>query len=335
MNNIPLLSIIVLCYNVSAFLDRCLESIVNQSYHNTEILLINDGSTDKTGERCEMWATKDNRIQVIHQKNLGLSATRSKGVKIAKGDLITFVDADDWIHPQMYSLMIGVLCSENADIAQCGVCDTFKTSTGILYKNRKCTNIKADYTVHNRVEGCLKILRDIEWQSYMWNKIYKKELLKQIQFPIGRGLDEDASVMHLIFNNAKKSVYLNSEMYYYFHREGSICSSKDPKSVAKKLFDRCSCRWERYLFVKQNTDYHNILNEVGNRFVSAALMSLRFVYSHRTFFSPDYPEILRKRILAIHLTEYLPLYFSKLKRVEYFLYRKAFPLYRILAKCIK
>ena len=335
MNSNPLLSIIVPCYNVSAFLDRCLESIVNQSYHNIEILLIDDGSTDKTGEQCEMWAAKDNRIIVIHQENLGSSATRARGIKIVKGDLITFVDADDWIHPQMYSLMVRALCTENADISQCGVCDTFKSSAGILYKNRKCTCIKADYTVHNRVEGCLKILRDIEWQSYMWNKIYKRAILEKIQFPIGRGLDEDASVMHLIFNNAKKSVYLNSEMYYYFHREDSICSSKDIKSVAKKFFDRCSCRWERYLFVKQNADYHNIINEVGNRFVSAALMSLRFVYRHRELFSPDYPEILKKRILAIHLTEYLPLYFSKLKKVEYFLYRKAFPLYRMLVKYIK
>ena len=335
MNSNPLLSIIVPCYNVSAFLDRCLESIVNQSYHNIEILLIDDGSTDKTGEQCEMWAAKDNRIIVIHQENLGSSATRARGIKIVKGDLITFVDADDWIHPQMYSLMVRALCTENADISQCGVCDTFKSSAGILYKNRKCTCIKADYTVHNRVEGCLKILRDIEWQSYMWNKIYKRAILEKIQFPIGRGLDEDASVMHLIFNNAKKSVYLNSEMYYNFHREDSICSSKDIKSVAKKFFDRCSCRWERYLFVKQNADYHNIINEVGNRFVSAALMSLRFVYSHRELFSPDYPEILKKRILAIHLTEYLPLYFSKLKKVEYFLYRKAFPLYRMLVKYIK
>lgn len=333
--NSPLLSVIIPCYNVSAFLNKSLESVLNQSYRNLEILLIDDGSTDETGAICDSWTAKDPRIITIHQKNAGLPATRAIGLKKVKGELITFVDADDWIHPEMYSLMVKALLAENADIAQCGVCDTFKNGLEIRYINRRCSDIKADYTVHDRIEGCQKILRDIEWQSYMWNKIYKKEILEGIQFPIGRGLDEDASVMHLIFDNANKSVYLESEMYYYFHREGSICSSTDLKSVSKKIFDRCSCRWERYLFVKNHPDYQDMINEVGNRFVSAALASLRFIYKHRECFASDYPSILRKEILTVNLTSYLPLYFSRLKIVEYFLYRNTFPLYRILIKSMK
>lgn len=337
MNNKPLLSVIVPCYNVSAFLDKCLKSIVNQSYHNLEILLIDDGSTDKTREQCEAWAAKDNRIIVIHQKNAGSSATRSRGVKIARGELITFVDADDWIHPNMYRIMLDGLLSENADIAQCGVCDVWIKDGKEKLKHRKYYEITSKYTVYDRVTGVLKILDDKEWKSYMWNKIYKQSVFQNIQFPIGRGLDEDLSIMHQIFDKCQKSIYFKSELYYYLHREGSICSSIETKNLAKKIIDRGNARWERFMFTQQNPEYHTMLNKMKNIFLSVSLTSLRSVYNNPTFFPIGYAQIVHNRIMSIENEQiiFLPEYFSKIKRFEYFLYKHCFLLYKLLIRAFR
>lgn len=123
--NEPLLSIIVPCFNVASFMPRCIESLTNQYYTNVEILLIDDGSTDDTPILCDQYVRGDSRIKVIHQGNLGASATREIGLKNMSGDFVTFVDADDWIHPDMYSIMMQALIESKADIAQCGVCDTY------------------------------------------------------------------------------------------------------------------------------------------------------------------------------------------------------------------
>lgn len=123
--NEPLLSIIVPCFNVASFMPRCIESLTNQYYTNVEILLIDDGSTDDTPILCDQYVKVDSRIKVIHQENHGSSATREIGLKHIGGDFVTFVDADDWIHPDMYSIMMQALIESKTDIAQCGVCDTY------------------------------------------------------------------------------------------------------------------------------------------------------------------------------------------------------------------
>ena len=117
--NKPLLSIIVPCYNVASFLPRCIESLIKQTYVNVEILLIDDGSTDDTPILCDQYAKVDSRVKVIHQENHGSSASREIGLKHIKGDFVTFVDADDWVHPDMYSIMTQDLIESKADIAQC------------------------------------------------------------------------------------------------------------------------------------------------------------------------------------------------------------------------
>lgn len=112
--NKPLLSIIVPCYNVASFLPRCIESLIKQTYVNVEILLIDDGSTDDTPILCDQYAKVDSRVKVIHQENHGSSASREIGLKHIKGDFVTFVDADDWVHPDMYSIMTQDLIESKA-----------------------------------------------------------------------------------------------------------------------------------------------------------------------------------------------------------------------------
>lgn len=113
------ISVIVAVYNVEKYLSKCIESILNQTYKNLEIILIDDGSSDKSGDICDSYAKQDSRIKVIHRENKGIAYTRNEGLDTAKGDYITFVDSDDYIHPQMYELMMRKLREQNADVVAC------------------------------------------------------------------------------------------------------------------------------------------------------------------------------------------------------------------------
>ena len=119
---LPKISIIVPVYNVENYVSKCLDSIINQSYKNLEIIIINDGSTDKSGEICEYYSAKDDRMVLIHQKNQGVSMARNNALDIAAGDYIGFIDSDDWIAPDMYSTLYKNAIEYDADISMCNLC---------------------------------------------------------------------------------------------------------------------------------------------------------------------------------------------------------------------
>ena len=167
----------------------------------------------------------------------------------------------------------------------------------------------------------------------LWNKVFRRETFKDVKFPVGRGIDDDTSVMHQIFHNANKLLYFNSEFYYYFYRVGSQTKSYDEKSVAKKIVDNAECRWERYIFAKEHPEYHDALKRLENVYISVTLKGLRFVYRHPDLFPEGFAESIYKRIKSINLP-YSQLesdMFCKAKKVEYMLFKHCFPLYRFLA----
>lgn len=331
----PLLSVIIPCYNGEKYIEKCINSIKKQSYHNLEILIIDDGSTDKSLHICNNIAKTDIRVKVVHQENKGLPATRKIGIDIASGEYITFVDVDDWIHPQMYEFMMKGMISENADIAQCGVCNAYLLHNGqIELKQRLYSQITDTYQKYNRVEGVLKILDDTEWHSYMWNKIYKKEVFQNVIFPIGRFLDEDLSVMHQIFHNCYLSIYFNSEFYYYL--QGSVTQTKNDKNIAKKIADRCNARWERYLFTKEHKEYLSMLNKMHNIFISVSIAGLRWAIKHPSYFSQKFIDNLEQRIRnnPLELNKQMDEYFSSKKKFEYLLIKNLPIFYKILTKYI-
>lgn len=329
----PTLTVIVPCYNVSLYLKKCVDSILNQYYKDLDIILIDDGSTDETPSICDCLAQKDKRIRVFHQKNKGSSKCREIGIKSSKGDFITFVDADDWIHSEMYSIMMSALIESSADIVQCGVCDAFIQNQQIIYKHRYTDVISPEFEVYDKREGVLKVLDDCEWHSYMWNKIYRKNILSNIKFPL-RGLDEDLSIMHQIFHNASSSIYIKSELYYYLHRSGSICSANDKKSITKKIIDRNNARWERYQFTLQHSEYHNMLNKMQNIVVSVGLQSLRYIQKNKDSFDKSFVTGLKKKLLSLSNIQLMTEYFSRIKKVEWFLFRKMPTIYYISIKLI-
>ena len=335
MNNITL-SVIIPCYNGEKCIKKCIHSIMQQTYRNLEILIIDDGSTDNSYQICSEIAKDDSRIQVIHQENKGLPATRKIGINISHGFYVTFVDADDYIYPQMYELMMDGIIQENADIAQCGVCNAFIQPNGqIQLKHRRYNEITNHYQTYNRIDGVLKILDDKDWHSYMWNKIYKKELFQYIEFPVGRFLDEDLSIMHQIFHEAHTSIYFPSEFYYYL--QGSVTQVKNDKNKAKKIIDRCNARYERFLFTKEHAEYRPMLTKMHNIFLSVSLAGLRWAIQHPAYFSKQDIEKIKRRILEnpLPLSLQTKEYFSFAKKIEYILFKTAPFIYQPIVKLLR
>lgn len=211
--NWPYLSIIVPVYKVEKYIRKCIDSILAQTFTNFELILVDDGSPDCCGYICEEYALIDKRIKVIHKENGGLSAARNSGIDIALGEIIAFVDSDDWIHPQMYEKMIKYLNANGVDIV---CCDTY------IVKNSK-TVFKARYNEN-------KILTQTQAVNYIlegaidnaaWNKIYNKDLFKKIRYPVGR-VFEDVATTYRLFAVAEKVGVLKEPLYYYLKRTDSI-----------------------------------------------------------------------------------------------------------------
>lgn len=206
----PLVSIIVPVYNVEEYLNESIKSAINQSYKNIEIILIDDGSTDSCGSICNSYAMKDDRISVFHQKNMGLSAARNMGVSLAKGELISFLDSDDYMSPFMIEKMVTMMKKYNADVCCCDYTSTaFSNKTGCIVDE------------YDNQLACASLLDSKGFKCYAWNKIYKKQLFDNIKYPVGRYF-EDISTTYRLFSQANKIVYLHEELYYYRLRRNSI-----------------------------------------------------------------------------------------------------------------
>ena len=323
--NQPLLSVIVPCYNVEKYVDKCISSIVNQTYSNLEIILIDDGSTDSTGIICDTWQERDQRIRVIHKQNEGVSYARKTGVENAVAEYVVFVDADDWIDKDMYLNMMNALLSTNSDIAQCGVCDVFEDGS---LKHRSSEIKDCAFEIVDRIKGVLLILEDKEWQSYMWNKIFKKHLFDHIEFPKGRQLLEDVSIAHILFHRASQTVYLRDEYYFYFRRSGSITKSKNIVDLKfNNWHDMYNVYCERYRFVEQHPEYHSCLILAKNKAVFCGMIALRYSIIYPQFYSKNFCNSFRKYIHSIGFTqkEMMKKYFKLSLKLELlvFLYSSA------------
>lgn len=209
-----LISIIVPVYNVERYLNDCIKSIINQTYKNLEILLIDDGSTDSSGAICDKWSTLDNRIKVIHKKNEGQSVARNNGLKQAKGKYIAFVDSDDEISPIMYSIMAVAAEKSEADIVTCD----HTTDRTKLYNGEVSA---ADCLV---IETPLGHYLDCEGHS-VWRRIYRTELFDNICFPSVRH-DEDVLIMYSLMKKARKTVWIDRALYFWNQEPQSLSRGK-------------------------------------------------------------------------------------------------------------
>lgn len=221
MNNtdtLPLISIIVPVYNVKEYLEKCLDSICSQTYKNLEIIVVDDGSTDGSGEICDSYAQSDTRIKVFHQPNAGQSAARNKALGMAQGELLGFVDSDDWIEKDMYEFLYRLMVESDADISVC----SHYVETGTKTKVRHSSGT---FTAFSRDEAIRALVVDKRIRNYMWDKLFKRQLFDGISFPENR-VFEDIAVSYLIFHKAGLVVMQDSPKYHYLKREGSTTQGK-------------------------------------------------------------------------------------------------------------
>ena len=213
--NDPLISIIVPVYNVKKYFRDCIESIFSQTYHNLEIILIDDGSTDGSEKLADDYAKTDKRIKVIHQKNIGLSGARNTGLKHATGKYVTFVDSDDRIDPNMVEGLLNALIDAHADIAICSFKEIYPNGKTKDF-NKNCP--KQVFTVELALSN---MLQENGFMVSTTMKLFPTSYFKDIKFPIDK-LHEDVGTTYKLIMKATKIVFIPNEYYIYVHHDNSI-----------------------------------------------------------------------------------------------------------------
>lgn len=211
-----MISVIVPVYNVEKYLNRCVDSIINQTYTDLEIILVDDGSTDSSGSICDEYAKKDERIKVIHKENGGLSDARNAGVTAATGDYISFIDSDDYIELNMMELLITTI--GDCDMATCGAFNDYASGSTPQYTGD-------DLSFETDNENAFVIMLEAKLTSVsVWNKLIKTDIAKKIQFPKGR-LTEDVFYMNKLIPIISTVHFNTKPVYHYVHRMGSIMTA--------------------------------------------------------------------------------------------------------------
>ena len=261
MQNNILVSVVVPVYNVEKYLSRCVDSILRQTYNNLQIILVDDGSNDKSAVICDEYAKKDTRILVIHKTNGGLSDARNVGIDNAKGDYICFIDSDDFVRETYVEGLLCVILEYNADIAVC----LFEKGNGDRFNDVTEENHQ-NIIVLNNIEALNKLYDDILNVNMViaCNKLYSKNLFNKIKFPVGKIHEDEFTTPKLLFE-AKKIVIINKKDYYYFQSPNSIMRSefKINRLDALEAFE------ERINLFNQKG-----LNELANKTLSAYIYIL-------------------------------------------------------------
>ena len=244
----PIISIIVPIYNVGKYLPRCIESILNQTFNNFELILVNDGSTDNSGVICDDYAKKDTRIKIVHKSNGGVSSARNAGLYVAKGEYIGFVDPDDYIDKNMYEKLYRLCVDNNSDIAIC----RFNREINGKIQNKESTE---EIIELNNMEAMNELFKGNLYRFSLCNKLFSKKCFNDVLFPEER-IHEDLSTTYKLFDNSKKTVYINYCGYIYVRRENSILTSTYNE---KRL--QAFIAWDEIIeFIDKN--YYEIIEQV-------------------------------------------------------------------------
>ncbi|MEW9077465.1 glycosyltransferase family 2 protein [Terrisporobacter glycolicus] len=250
----PLISVIIPAYNIEDYIGACLDSLIQQTYKNIEIIVVNDGSSDNTGKVINEYAFEYENMKVIHKKNNGVSAARNSGIDIANGEYIGFIDGDDTIDKDMFEILIDNAIKYDADISHCGYRMVFPSrvdyyhNTGVLINQDNKSGLR-DLLVGDKVEPGL------------WNKIYRRGLFENIRINEDIKINEDLLVNYYLFKKSSKSIFYDKCLYNYTLRKNSASTSKinrnkimDPIKVAKEILndlekdsDLYNLAYERYI----------------------------------------------------------------------------------------
>ena len=217
----PLVSVIVPIYNVYNYLKECLDSIRKQKYTNLEVILVNDGSLDSSGDICKKIIKEDNRFLYFEKENGGLSSARNFGIERCTGEYMIFIDSDDYISEKMIASMLSCLIKYDADVCCCNY-DFVNEKSEYIKKHR--INIKQS-SVYEKESAIKKLLSEDYYKCYAWNKLYKKKLFNEISYPKGK-LYEDIVTAFKVFTNSNRIVFSKEILYHYRVRQTSITKEK-------------------------------------------------------------------------------------------------------------
>lgn len=236
------ISIIIPVYNVEQYLPQCLNSVIDQTYRNLEIILVNDGSTDSCPQICNEYAINDQRIKVIHQPNGGLSDARNAGLKRATGDFISYIDSDDVVSVNFCEQLLKTLLENKADVVECGFL-AFETDRDL----EELSATSQELTEIYETEPALELLMQEYFKQVVWNKLYRREVVCHIQFPVGK-INEDEFWTYKVFGNSKKIVKISDVLYFYRQQAESIMGKK----YSLKRLDGLQALHDRIFYMKKN-----------------------------------------------------------------------------------
>lgn len=299
--DLPLISIIVPIYNVEVYLERCLNSIINQDYRNIQIILINDGSTDSSGSICDKFKQKDNRIEVHSKDNGGLSSARNMGMSFAKGEYVLFVDSDDYIGPKHISnLYTAITQDSNALLAITG-CTRFNDNEIPLVESDHQNPAFKIMTSEEALLIALSGKRNSPFQEHAPGKLYKKELFSYLNFPTNKHY-EDRFICYKVLCQSEIIVYQNANDYFYLdNRTGSITNTLSLKTLDSLEATRTMLP---YLRNKSQKVYHLVMSKYAGELIGSYIIAKQLKQEDLAL--NIYDEILNERSAILQL-DYIPL----------------------------
>ena len=238
-----MISVIIPVYNVEQYLEKCLDSILNQTYKNIEIILVNDGSIDKSGVICDEYSRKYNNIKVFHKENGGVSSARNLGITVAKGEYITFADPDDFLNKDMYKILYENAKNYNSDITICSVNEIRENVIATEDNTGKINK----YSKKDAINGYFNDIYPFN-HNYLWNKLFKRAMFDEIKLNEKITYQEDSEIMIKLLNLSENIIYVGIPLYNYDLRLGSLSSGNISKSkiTAERAF------YSIYEYTKEN-----------------------------------------------------------------------------------
>lgn len=269
MNEDAVISIIVPIYNTEKYLNECIDSIINQTYKNTEIILVEDGSTDSCSKICDEYAQKDKRIKVIHKENGGPGSARNSGLDILTGKYVCFIDSDDYVATTFVYDMFNLITKYNADIVQC------------RYINQSFTKLNNEEILNSeQAILCLNNINTHKTFVIACNKMYDVKLFDKVRFPIGK-ISEDAYTTYILFDRAEKMVVSESALYYYRTTPNSITNRK----FSTKRYDAILAyekEIEYFKNVNKNIQYESALSLYQHMLKKYYILTYKFIENDKS-----------------------------------------------------
>lgn len=320
-----LVSVIVPVYNVEKYIDKCVESVINQSYSNLEIILVDDGATDESGRKCDVWMKKDERVVVIHKKNEGLSSARNEGLKVSKGTRIIFIDSDDFIDKDMIALLSNNMDKYRAQVSACGY--------DMVYVDRSVPIIEGNkIQIYDNKSVFDVLLHRNNMGVIACNKLYITSLFNGIEYPYGRHF-EDIATTYKVLAKADYIVYEPKVMYHYVQRDDSINGNNFTKrSFNESIYDMKTAADELMKYVKDNNEKYIAPISLGCIDYYIRVINQEIMFDQITNDFVNETRKLGKKFFSVIIGAD---YISLKKKIQYVIFIYAFKLYKFGVKGIK